>query len=255
MVNDRAVVATSNSTKYTEKGTYNSIPVDDVLLHIASRAVSSSRSTEDCPNSYDPLLLHFRIKSSNLDIYNQLADSLITHLGSKLLPSDFSYENKGRNLGMVPIQTLMGKVIIMVDMIQNNHILGTKMGELVNILGKSVFLRSLPYNDVIHTPDMDELIEFNKKNMTIGTPNMSYKSSNYNSSIVMQYGVQMAAMCFQTNDAFLQAYNTLFNDSAFILRDATFRFTPVHTDEPPIPNKKLSPGYTEYKSNYYEFKL
>ena len=30
--------------------------------------------------------------------------------------------------------------------------------EYVNIAGKSVFMRVLPYKDVVHAPDMDELI-------------------------------------------------------------------------------------------------
>ena len=257
MLNDKTVVATSNSTKFTEKGTYNSIPIEDVIKYISENAISTSMTTETCPNSFDPLFLHFRIKSDNTEVYTQIADALVEYLDSKLLSSEYSYENKGHNLGKVPLKMLLGKVIIMVDKIENNHIRGTKMEELTNIMGNSAFLRSLPYNDVIHTPDMDELIDYNKKNMTISYPNLSYKSSNYNSSIIMQYGVQMSCMCFQTNDSFLQAYNTLFDKSktAFLLKPKKLRYFPVTIEPPPDIDPSLSYGYKTHSTNYYKFNL
>ena len=256
-VNGKAVVATSNSSKFTEKGTYNSIPIEDVIQLISTQAVSTSMTTEFCPNAFDPLVLHFRIKSKHLDIYNQLATAIVQYLDGKLLSNEHSYENKGRNLGMIELKRLLGKVIIMVDKIDNNHIRGTKMDELVNLMGGAAFLRTLPYNDVVHTPDMDELIDFNKKNMTIAYPNLSYQSANYNSSIVMQYGVQMGCMCAQNNDTFLQAYNTLFNQagSAFLLKPSNLRYVPVTVEEPPPIDPALSYGYKTHATNYYSFNL
>ena len=256
-VNDTAVVATSSSLKFTEKGTYNSIPIQDVIQHIASKAVSNSMTTDTCPNAFDPLILHFRIKSKHLDIYNQIADAIVEYLDSKLLSNEHSYENKGNNLGMMNLKSLLGKVIIMVDKNENNHLEGTKMDELVNMTGGSVFLRNLSYNDVVHTPDMDELIEYNRKNMTISYPNLSYQSKNYNSSVVMQYGVQMGCMCAQSNDAFLQAYNTLFEQAgtAFLLKPESLRYVPVTADIPPPINPALSYGYNTHETNYYKFNL
>jgi hypothetical protein len=256
-VNDKAVVATSNSTKFTEKGTYNSIPIGDVIKVISTQAVSSSMTTDSCPNAFDPLVLHFRIKSTHLEVYNQIADALVQYLDSRLLPNKYSYANNGHNLGMVDLKDMLGKVIIMVDKINNNNIQGTKLEELVNILGGGAFLRSFPYNDVVHTPDMDELVNFNKKNMTITYPNLSYNDSNYNSSIVMQYGVQMGCMCAQNNDVFLQAYTTLFNQAgtAFLLKPENLRYVPVTVDVPPPINPDLSYGYKTHSTNYYSFNL
>ena len=256
-VNNKAVVATSNSTKFTEKGTYNSIPIEDVIQLISTQAVSRSMTTESCPNAFDPLILHFRIKSTHLDVYNQIADALVQYLDSRLLSNEYSYENKGHNLGMVDLKDLLGRVIIMVDKVENNHIRGTKLDELVNILGGGAFLRTFPYNDVVHTPDMDELIEYNKKNMTITYPNLSYQNTNYNSSIVMQYGVQMGCMCAQNNDTFLQAYTTLFNQAgtAFLLKPENLRYVPVTVEEPPPINPDLSYGYKTHATNYYNFNL
>jgi len=256
-VDGKAVVATSNSTKFTEKGTYNSLSIDSVIKTISEKAVSNSMSTEYCPNPFDPLFLHFRIKTKHIEVYDDVADALVKYLDSKLLSNEHSYENKGKNLGSESLTSLIGKVIIMVDKVESNHIRATKMEELVNIMGNSAFLHSLSYNDIIHTPDMDEMIDYNKKNMTIGYPNLSYQSKNYNSSIVMQYGVQMPAMCFQTNDSFLTAYNTLFeqNGHAFMLKPLKLRYVPVTVEEAPPINPDLSYGYKEHKTNYYNFNL
>jgi hypothetical protein len=256
-VDDKAVVATSDSIKVTEKGTYNSLSIDSVIKTIADKAVSNGLSTTDCPNPYDPLLLHFRIKTSHLKVYNQIKDAIVLHLDSKLLSNEFSYENKGKNLGAEKLHTLMGKVIIMVDKIESNHIRGTEMYELVNIIGKSAFLRSLSYDDIVHTPDMDELIDYNKKNMTFGYPNLSHKPINHDSTIVANFGVQMFAMCFQHNSTHLEAYNKLFanNTSAFMLKPENLRHTPVTAEEPEKMSEDLSYGYKSYKTNYYNFDL
>lgn len=256
-VDGKAVVATSNSTRFTEKGTYNSLSIESVIKTISEKAVTFSMSSEYCPNPFDPLFLHFRIKTNHIEVYDDIADALVKYLDSKLLSNEHSYENKGKNLGSEPLSSLLGKVIIMVDKIESNHIRATKMEELVNIMGNSAFLHSLSYNDIIHTPDMDEMIDYNKKNMTIGYPNLSYQAKNYNSSIVMQYGVQMPAMCFQTNDSFLTAYNTLFEQTgyAFLLKPLKLRYVPVTVEEAPPIDPNLSYGYKEHKTNYYNFNL
>jgi hypothetical protein len=58
-------------------------------------------------------------------------------------------------------------------------------------------MRSLRYYDVKFTPDMQELIEFNKKNMTIAMPDLSADADNPSASLAMKYGCQMIAMAFQ----------------------------------------------------------
>lgn len=256
MVDGNAVIATSNSIKPTEKGTYNSLSLGDVFKYLADNAISASMATDECPNANDPLFLHFRIKTEVAAVYDQLADALLEHLDGYMLSNAFSYESQGHNMGMTPIKQLLGKVIVLVD---KNHLglKGSKLDEFVNLLGNSVFLRSLTFNDIAYTPDMDELIQFNKKCMTIAIPNLSYKSSNYNSTTTMQFGVQMNAMCFQTNDTNLQAYNMLFERAgkAFMLKPKKFRYIPVTIDPAPPIDESLSYGYKTHETNYYKFNL
>jgi len=255
-VDGETVVATSNSTKVTEKGTFNTLSIDSVMKLISEKAVSNSMTTEHCPNPFDPLFLHFRIKSNKNDVYEQLSDAIVKYLDSKLLSNEHSYENQGNNLGDEPLPSLLGKVIIMVDKMNSNNIQTTKMKELVNITGNTEFLYSLQYNDIVYTTDMDGMINHNTSKMTIGYPNLTSGSNNYNSSILMQYGVQMPCMCFQTNDNFLKAYNETFEQSAFLVKPDKLRANPVNvTDAPPI-NPNLSYGYNSYSSSgLYNFNL
>lgn len=257
-VDGKTVVATSNSNKVTEKGTYNSLPIDSVIKTIADKAISNSMYTDDCPNSNDPLFLHFRIKSNHIEVYDDIANAIVKYLDSKLLPNQYSYENKGKNLGAEPLQTFTGKVIIMVDKVESNHIRATKMEELTNIMGNSAFLHSLRYDDIVYTPDMDEMIYFNKKNMTIAYPNLSYdakNSKNYDSTIIMKYGVQMPAMCFQFSGPLLDAYNEIFKNAAFYLKKEELRYIPVEVKEAEPIDEKLTYGYNSYSTNYYNFDL
>lgn len=257
-VDGRAVVATSNSTRFTEKGTYNSLSIHSVMKTIADKAVSNSMTSTECPNPNDPLFLHFRIKSKHKEVYQDIADAILEHLGSKLLSNEHSYENQGYNLASEKLNTLLGKVIIMVDKVESNHLSGTKMEELTNMMGNSAFLHSLSYDDILYTPDMEEMIDYNRKNMTFAYPNLSHKSDNAkNSHKIMEFGVQMVAMCFQTQDQNLKIYQKTFDTHgfAFQLKKPDLRYKVVTAEEPKKISEDLSYGYKTYETNYYNFNL
>jgi hypothetical protein len=250
-VNGNAVVSTSDSPNYTIKGTYNYLKVDDVIKYVAEQAISMSRMTDTCPNASDPLFLHFRIKSNHIEIYNSIATSISTYLGKYLLSSEYSYENHGYNIGLIPLKSLLSKVIIIVDK-TDTMLESSKLFEYVNIAGKSVFMRVLPFNNVVHTPDMDELIEFNRTGMTICTPD---DATNYNSSISMQYGCQFSCLNAQHNDPILEAHDEFFNEFAFHVKPEIIRKIVVTVEAPPDPDMNKSYGYKTHKSDYYEFNL
>jgi hypothetical protein len=245
-----AAIAVSPTNSYYEKGSYNYVTFDEAMEVILMNAFSNA----SCPNPNDPLFINIRIQSNDIHIYDSISESLIKHLQHKMLPKEYSYENNGKNLGAVPIKNLLGKVCVMVDK-SNPMVETTKLDEFVNIAGNSVFLRNLHYNDVVYTNDMDELKYFNKKNMTITSPNKSKTAENYKSVVPMQYGVQFNAMCFQTKDSNLATYKKLFEDEghAFILKPPKLRFFPVEITPPVEPT--TSYGYQEYKSKFYDFKI
>ena len=251
-INQTAVVATSMTTPFTIKGTYNYLILDDVLKYVSENAISLSRLTDDCPNASDPLFLHFRIKSSKMEIYDSIATSIRNYFGKYLLSSEHSYENNGYNLGLIPLVSLMSKVIIIVDKVDNT-LESSKLYEYSNIASKSVFMRVLPYNEVKYTPDMDELIEYNKKNMTICIPD---DASNYNSSLSMKYGCQFSAMNAQFNDTLLKAHDNIFSEFAFTVKPEILRYVEVTVETPPPVDPSIAYSSTsDHNSDYYNISV
>jgi hypothetical protein len=250
-LDNTAIISTSDSPNFTIKGTYNYLKLDDAIQHVANNAISMSMSTDECPNASDPLFLHFRVKSNHKNIYDSIANSISTHLSKYLLSSEFSYENHGHNLGNVALKSLLNKVIIIVDK-HDKMLASSKLKEYVNIAGKSVFMRVLSYKDVVHAPDMDELIDYNRSNMTICTPD---DANNYNSSITMQYGVQFSCLNSQYNDNLLAANNEVFNQYAFSLKPEKLRKINATVESVPDPDMNKSYGYKTHKTDYYEFNL
>jgi hypothetical protein len=236
------VIATSSISDFSIKESYNSVPFAQAMEVISMYAFSAGNS----PNPRDPLILHFRIMSANKTIQDSMATALYNTLEDRLLGPYFSYENNGKNIGAFPIANLMGKVVVIVD--KSNPIFTESLfNEYVNLASNSVFMRVLRYKDVIYTPDMDELIQFNKQQMSICLPDLSANKTNYSSALAMTYGCQMIGMCFQNFDDNMKFYTQLFDDagSAFILRPDRLRYFPTYLPVPKAQDPKLSHGFQE----------
>jgi hypothetical protein len=104
---------------------------------------------------------------------------------------------------------------------------------------------------------MQELIEFNKKNMTLCLPDASDKTNNPSSSLAMKYGCQMVGMSFQNYDANMEFYDELFDGegSAFVLKPENLRFIPVYIKVPEPPTEATSYKDRPITSDYYSFKI
>lgn len=251
-LNDRPVIAASSVDNYYTKGTYNSVDFVDAIDIIANYAFSGGT----CPNPGDPLLLNFRIMSNNVKIYDIMADELYNQLQNRMLGKEYSYENKGNNLGTVPLKELMGKVVIMVDR-TNPLFEQTPLDEYVNVASGSVFLRSYTYSQVKNTQDTSELIEFNKKNMSIVRPDLSQSAINPSAALAMNYGCQMVGMSFQTFDTYMEYYSLFFDKagSAFALKPENLRFIEVTIPTPPPPNPEYSYKERNIQEDYYKFNI
>ena len=225
--NNKPVVAASSVKSNHIKETYNYIPFGKAMNMVADLAFSNSSS----PNAKDPLLLHFRIMSNNSKIYDIIANTLNESLGDRLLDNNHSYENNGKNLGATPLVDLLGKVIIIVDK-SNKLFENTKLDEFVNIASNAMFMRMLRYKEVKFTHDMNELIEYNKKNMTIVLPNIDADDTNSDPTVIKNYGCQMNALAFQNFDKNMEFYSLYFDKkgSAFVLKPDHLRYVA----KPPI---------------------
>lgn len=252
-MDNKPVVATSAVDDFTVKETYNSVPLADVLTTINDYAFSGST----CPNPRDPLLIHFRIMSANKEVYSKMADLIGETLETRVLGPEYSYENHGKNLGQVPLKDLMGKVVIMADK-RNPLFEGTPLDEYVNLATNSIFARSVRFTQgVKFTPDMGELIDYNKKNMSICLPDMAPEPSNPSSALAMSYGCQMIGMCFQDFDSNMEYYDSFFdnNGTAFALKPENLRFIPLTIPNPTPQNPAYSYAKRDVSSDYYSFNI
>ncbi|MBF94302.1 MAG: hypothetical protein CMH58_03975 [Myxococcales bacterium] len=251
-LDNQPVIAVSADTDYSVKGSYNSIPFSQAMSTIANYAFSGST----CPCPGDPLILHFRIMTNNMPILDKMAQDLKITLSRRLLGRAFSYENNGENIGSVPLKDLNGKVVIVVDKSKANPS-DTDLDEYVNLTSNSIFMRTLRYQDVKFTPDMQELIEYNKKNITMCIPDLGQHPRNPSPLLAMKYGCQFVAMSFQKVDANMEYYNKFFNDegSAFALKPESLRYIPIVIEVPKPPPKEYSYKQRDVKSDYYSFKM
>jgi hypothetical protein len=251
-LNDEPIVATSTTDSYFIKETYNSVKFSDILYTIQNHAFSNSTA----PNPADPIILHLRIKSTNQKMYENFAN-LFKSYNTLLLGKDYSYENHNTNLGDVPLLKLAGKIIVIVDRSNTSFMENENFLEYVNMTSNSIFMRALHYTDIKQTPDVNELIEFNKRNMTIGMPDIGSNPANMSGMLVRETGSQMLAMRYQNVDEFL-GENTLFFDRsgyAFVLKPEKFRYKPVTIAAPTPQRPELSYATRTISKDYYNFNI
>jgi hypothetical protein len=235
-VKGKPAVAVSSKNDIDIKESYNSLDIGTVFSTI--NKVAFSQAT--CPNSRDPLLLNFRVKSNHKDIYDQIGTLLYQYLSTKMLDPSYSYGDHSENFGKVKLTELMNKVIIMVDAPLANYE-GTKLEEYVNLRGGStgdgIFLREFRNFDVEFTGDPNGLIQDNKYSMAISMPDLGASCIAMPAILHFKYGIQMIAMCFQTESDQLTNYNEIFNQRghAFVLKPPSLCGQPIII-EPKTPN-------------------
>jgi hypothetical protein len=250
-INDRPIVSTSTLGKnFYVKETYNCMDFADVMNILMNYGFSSST----CNNSTDPIIIHLRLKSTNQDMFTQLA-MIFENYDDLMLGNKFSFENHGNNLGDVPLLSLLGKFILIVDRSNLAWLQNDRLREFVNMTSFSVFTRLLRYSEVANTPDLFELKNYNQKNMTLVIPDLGRNPPNPNTIVSREAGCQMVAVRCSYVDPFLEE-NTFFFDKvgyAFALKPERLRFKAVTINKPPDQDPKLDYKVRVAKSDYYKF--
>ena len=216
----------TDPTFYTQ--TENTVLLTDILT-----TISQSGFMAPSPNPQDPLFLQFRIKTTNSDLYSQIAMSLEKNLGSRLY--------SGQVNGSTLLSNLLGKIIIIVDKsISPNYYKYSdcnskkyNLKKYVNIESSSNNLRIFKYSHLIGQQTTPIFINddgittssnYNINNtMKLVVPDIAYNIIGIarNPSpfqIITDYGVQIMAYRFYQVDKNLQAYEKIFSDNkcAFI---------------------------------------
>lgn len=255
-VEDQPVVSTSSGSSYYVKETYNYVAFDDVMTIINNYAFSQSTA----PNPQDPIIFHLRFMSNNQKMFSTLA-KLFENYDSLFLGPEYSFESDKnsakQNFGAIPLLSLRGKIVVIVDNTNKSFSTNQDFYEYVNLTSNSIFMRGLNYYNVKNTPDITELQTYNKQNMTISMPDISAAPINPSAIICRETGCQMIGMCYQVNDVFLQENNQFFDQGgyAFVLKPENLRYVEVTIDAPTPPNPALSYETRTVSSQYYSFNI
>ena len=251
-INDKPVVATSTSNSYYVKETFNYINFSDIMNIIRDYAFSTSTA----PNALDPIIIHLRIKSTNQEMYKNFA-KLLEGYDSLLMSKDYDSEYYGKNFGNVELQKLMGKIVIIVDRSNTYFLECPEFYKFINMTSNSVFMRALHYYDIKYSPDLNELIEFNKQNMTIGMPDKGSNPENPSSVVMRETGCQLLGMRYQYIDVNVEENDIFFDENgyAFVLKPEHLRYVPVTIPLPPPQNPELSYATRTVQSEFYKFDI
>ena len=251
-VNNQPVVSTSTTNNFYVKETFNSVNFAAVMDTIQNYAFSGGT----CPNPTDPLFIHIRFKSNNQEMYSNLA-KIFKSYTNIMLGMNYSYESIGKNLGNVPLLELKNKVGLIVDRSNTAFLENKELLEYINLTSNSIFMREYTYYNVKNNPDINELTEYNKRNMTIVLPDNGVNPSNPSGLLCRAAGCQMVAMRYQMVDNFLME-NALFFDRssyAFALKPAELRYQAVTVPAPTPQLPEYSYATREASTDYYSFKF
>lgn len=240
-VENQPVIASSSVNSFNYKETYNHIPVSDAFEVLGSYVFSGSK----CPNPGDPFIIHMRIMSQNITMYDNLAKIIAGSktLARNLLGPKYGREYQSKDLGNENLADFRGKVILIVDG-TNPVYRKTNLFELVNMSSKSLFLSKYTYFGVKNVGDPQAFKDANKKNMCLVVPEKGGRPVNDGHNAPFTWGCQIAAMCFQeeARDEKLKAYEDKFASVgyAFILKPEDLRYVPITIAPPKPPNPKAS---------------
>jgi hypothetical protein len=240
-VENQPVIASSSVNSFNYKETFNHIPVSDAFEVLGSYVFSGSK----CPNPGDPFIIHMRIMSRNVTMYDNLAKiiSQSKTMARNLLGPKYGREYQTKDLGNENLLDFKGKIILMVDG-TNPIYRNTKLFELMNMSSNSLFLSKYTYFGVKNVADPQTFKDSNKKNMCLVIPDKGGRPINDGHNGPYTWGCQIAAMCFQeeVRDEKLKAYEDKFASVgyAFILKPEDLRYVPITIAPPAPPNPKAS---------------
>lgn len=231
-IENMPVVASSINDNFSIKETFNYLLLEDVL------DVIINGNSEDFQGAFgnlnkDPLILHFRIKSENKKMYENMRDLL----KNKLSNTGYLLNNNNidrNNIQYLPLSlkknseltsNLSEKIILMAHVKSNSLFTQSGLDNYINI--RSGIDSHLISIDNINSKN-NTLIKNNAKNKLIFvTPSFKNDVNNYDFTNAYTNGCQLIAMKFQNYDNNLQNYLKFFKEYSegysFCLKHSTLR--------------------------------
>ena len=207
--NNDPIIASSTANSNYIKETYNALLLTEVLTTITENAFDGQKTL--CSN--DPLILNFRIMSTNLTMLEKMGTIFEEYL-DKSINSDFSLMlEKDGNVLSAKMNNLYRKIIIICDFNPNpNIIINPKLLKLknyINLKGNSLYCNIYRYNDITIKDDA-QIIKQTKQKFTIILPNLDNSIKNFDPVSCFVNGCQAICMKHQNLDSNLTGYNNEF---------------------------------------------
>lgn len=207
--NNDPIIASSTANSNYIKETYNALLLTEVLTTITDNAFDGTKTL--CSN--DPLILNFRIMSTNLTMLEKMGTIFEEHLDRNNNSNFTLMLEKDANVLSVKMKDLYRKIIIICDFNPtSNIILDPKLKKLknyINLRGNSLNCNTYRYNDIT-IKDALQLVEHTKKKFTIVLPNLDNSIKNFDPVSCFVNGCQAICMKHQNLDSNLTGYNNEF---------------------------------------------
>jgi hypothetical protein len=208
--NNVPIVAASTANSNYIKETYNSLLLEEVLLTIKEKAFNLTST--NCAN--DPLILNFRVMSTNLVMLKKMGEIIENYLGDG--DGVFAIETrKEETLIFAQMEELYRKVIIICEFNPLPSIIDTnadlsKLKDYVNLKAKGLNCNTFRYNQVASKKGSVSFMESTKTKYTIVLPNLDNSIINFDPALSFDTGCQAICMKHQNMDNNLLGYNALF---------------------------------------------
>jgi hypothetical protein len=208
--NNQPIVAASTANSNYIKETYNSLLLEEVLNTIKDKAFTATAT--NCAN--DPLILNFRVMSTNLAMLKKMGDLIEKYLDN----SDGAFEletKKEEDLIFTEMQEFYKKVIIICEFNPLPSIIDTnpelvKLKDCINLKAKGLNCNTFRYNQIASKKGSMSFIESTRTKYTIVLPNLDNSILNFDPALSFDTGCQAICMKHQNIDNNLLGYNALY---------------------------------------------
>lgn len=148
---------------------YDNIPFDTICAELTGAFPSN-----------DPFILSVVPHTDKTIVWNRVAETLIKHLNAHIVRGT---EEAAR----LPMETLKNKLLVVSG---GGSIRGTHFESLLTLSWDTDSLRRLGFSQAVHPRDYEELVAYNKHNLTIVAPDPAFGSTETNPETVRAYGCQ-----------------------------------------------------------------
>jgi len=229
---------------YKRLYSYNGVKLEDCCVEIANTAFA-----DDTPGNKNPFVLSLNFHTTNNTLMTKAAEVLKKTLSRFLLDLPYTYQKK--NIALEPVCNLIGKIVV----VSGKNTKGNGMDELVNMSWDSSYMRRLTYRQAAETYDYEELIEFNRRGITLVVPDEGKDLTNRKAQICFGFGCQWVAMNYGSIDEALDPYIGTFLEGSYVLKEEGLRYNPVTYEAPKQQNPAVSFQPKQITSPMYDFTI